>query len=180
MNLRIMSAFDFACIAHEGQKRGDGTTPYITHPLAVGLILSEYGYDEDTIIAGILHDVIEDTDFSFDDIKERFGDNVADMVLAVTEDNTLPRDQIFISYLLSVKNSKKEIKAVCAADMLHNRLSLIQELKKGNTKIWDALHSNKERYLRLSYERLDAVKESISEKFVNEIENSLREIEAIG
>ena len=69
---RIKHAVEVAKEAHEGQFRKTGE-PYIVHPLAVKKILEEWGMDEDTIIAGILHDTVEDTDLTLDDIKREFG-----------------------------------------------------------------------------------------------------------
>ena len=81
---RVGAAFALAEKAHEGQKRRSGE-PYINHPMYVAVILSELGMDEDTIIAGILHDVAEDTETSLEDIREKFGPDVAEMVDGVTK-----------------------------------------------------------------------------------------------
>jgi (p)ppGpp synthase/HD superfamily hydrolase len=64
MTSRLFNALNFAAIAHDGQKRMDKITPYIAHSFGVGLILLEFGYPEDVVMAGILHDVAEDTKFS--------------------------------------------------------------------------------------------------------------------
>ena len=81
---RIRDAFEFACAAHSGQVRKDGM-PYVTHPLAVAEIIEEMGLDIDSAIAAILHDTIEDTNTSYDEIKKRFGPAVADLVDGVTK-----------------------------------------------------------------------------------------------
>ena len=81
---RVRHAVEVARSAHEGQFRKTGE-PYIVHPLAVKKILEEWGMDEDTIIAGILHDTVEDTDLTLDDIKKEFGESVAFLVDGVTK-----------------------------------------------------------------------------------------------
>ncbi len=81
---RIMAAYDFGKMAHEGQVRKSGE-PYFVHPIEVALILSELKMDTDTIISGLLHDVIEDTVYTFDDISQRFGEPVAKLVDGVTK-----------------------------------------------------------------------------------------------
>ena len=81
---REQAAIDFATQAHEGQKRKSGE-PYIIHPLAVMNILREWGMDEDTVIAGVLHDTVEDTGVTLDEIKEKFGETVAFLVDGVTK-----------------------------------------------------------------------------------------------
>ncbi|MCL2365803.1 MAG: bifunctional (p)ppGpp synthetase/guanosine-3',5'-bis(diphosphate) 3'-pyrophosphohydrolase [Oscillospiraceae bacterium] len=81
---RIRATFDFARNAHGTQMRKDGTE-FITHPLAAAEIVAEIGLDEDSICAALLHDCIEDTDVTFEDIKKKFGQDVADIVDGVTK-----------------------------------------------------------------------------------------------
>ena len=80
----IKKAYEVAKAAHRDQKRKSGE-PYIIHPLAVGIILAELEMDKETIAAGILHDVVEDTDTTLDDIKREFGEEVAELVDGVTK-----------------------------------------------------------------------------------------------
>ena len=81
---KITEAYQYASKAHEGQLRQSGD-PYITHPIAVAQILVELGMDTETICAGLLHDVVEDTASTLDEIKKRFGADVALMVDGVTK-----------------------------------------------------------------------------------------------
>jgi len=81
---RIRAAFEFARNAHGPQLREDGTE-YITHPLASAEIIAEIGLDEDSLCAALLHDCIEDTDVTFEDIKKHFGADVAQIVDGVTK-----------------------------------------------------------------------------------------------
>ena len=80
----IERAFDVARIAHEGQLRKSGED-YITHPVAVSLILAELGLNETTIIASLLHDTVEDTPYSLDQLRVDFGDEIASLVDGVTK-----------------------------------------------------------------------------------------------
>jgi len=86
---KIETAYDFAAKAHEGQVRSS-KQPYIIHPVTVAGIILELGMDTDTICAAILHDVIEDTDCTINDIKKRFGQDVALLVDGVTKLNKIP------------------------------------------------------------------------------------------
>ncbi len=80
----IERAYKLASEAHGNQVRKSGA-PYITHPLHVAIILADLKADKETIVAGLLHDVIEDTKFTYEDIKEMFGEDVADLVQGVTK-----------------------------------------------------------------------------------------------
>ena len=75
----IEKAYKVADKAHSGQKRKSGE-PYIIHPLCVAIILAQLELDKETIIAGILHDVIEDTEVTYEDISREFGEEVALLV----------------------------------------------------------------------------------------------------
>ena len=73
----------FAIKAHKGQiRKSEPDKPMIIHPISVGLLLEEYGYDDEVIAAGFLHDVVEDTKYTLEDIKKEFGDEVANLVMS--------------------------------------------------------------------------------------------------
>lgn len=80
---KIRAAYECAAQAHEGQKRRNGE-PYIIHPVAVAEIIVEMGLDTDSICAGLLHDCIEDTEFGYREIENKFGTSVAELVDGVT------------------------------------------------------------------------------------------------
>lgn len=80
----IVSAYEFAVLAHGNQKRSSGE-PYIVHPLSVAWILVSLGMDTECICAGLLHDVVEDTQYTMDDVCKRFGRNIAMLVDGVTK-----------------------------------------------------------------------------------------------
>ena len=122
---RLYDAFNFADNAHSGQLRKDGT-PYITHPLAVAEIVAELELDVDSIIAALLHDTIEDTGATHEDIAKRFGGPVADLVEGVTK---LTRVQYTSKEEEQMENLRKMLMAM-AKDI---RVILI--------KICDRLHN---------------------------------------
>ncbi|MCK5732178.1 MAG: bifunctional (p)ppGpp synthetase/guanosine-3',5'-bis(diphosphate) 3'-pyrophosphohydrolase [Tenericutes bacterium] len=80
----IKSAFDYACEMHAPQKRKSGE-PYIVHPRDVAITLAKYQVDPNTLVSGLLHDVIEDTPATYEDIKEKFNEEIADIVEGVTK-----------------------------------------------------------------------------------------------
>ena len=79
-------ALDFADRRHAGQRRELDDLPFVTHPVEVACLLHEAGYSDEVVAAGVLHDVVEDTDASVEDIEARFGPRVAELVDAVTHD----------------------------------------------------------------------------------------------
>ena len=81
---RVRAAFEVADLAHAGQRRKAGT-PYVTHCVAAAQICAEMGLDEDSVVAALLHDCIEDTSLTHDDIARQFGTEVADIVEGVTK-----------------------------------------------------------------------------------------------
>ena len=82
---RIEEAISYALKMHAGQARKASPIPYIMHPMEAGVIAASLTDDEDTIIAAILHDTVEDTPATLEDLRTRFGDRVAEIVAAETE-----------------------------------------------------------------------------------------------
>ena len=126
---RIMKAYEFANKQHEGQLRKSGE-PYIIHPLEVANILVDLEMDEDTICAALLHDVVEDTPVTLDDIKNLFGESVAEMVSGVTKLNKLSytsaQEQQVEDYRKMFLAMGKDIRVILIklADRLHNMRTL--------------------------------------------------------
>lgn len=125
---RIQKAFDFACAAHGTQKRKSGQ-PFISHPVAVATIVTkEFGLGVDAICAAFLHDVIEDTKYSQEDISELFGQSVAILVQAVTKhkkDNYEVSLQVdTFKHMLESINYDIRALMIKLADRLHNMRTL--------------------------------------------------------
>src|SRR5688572_27905132 len=85
-------ALDFANQRHAGQMRDLDDLPFVTHPMEVACLLHEAGYEDEVVAAGVLHDVLEDTDANHDELADRFGRRVADLVEAVTDDPSIADD----------------------------------------------------------------------------------------
>jgi (p)ppGpp synthase/HD superfamily hydrolase len=84
------AAYEFAAEAHEGQLRKGGDSPYIAHPVAVARLLDADGLADDELLAAVfLHDVVEDTDHTLEDVYDAFGDSVGTLVEAMTEDKSI-------------------------------------------------------------------------------------------
>ena len=118
---KITEARNFAKRKHAGQLRKNGKTATFSHLKDVVKNLKKMKVsDEDTICAAWLHDTIEDTDTDFDSIKDRFGMNVAKIVVSVTKDNRLAKKQREIKYVKDLKSSSVQAKLVKIADILAN------------------------------------------------------------
>ena len=92
--VKIVRALDFAARRHVGQKRkGEAGEPYVNHLAEVALLLAEAtdGRDPNLVIAGLLHDSIEDQEVKYDELAAEFGKDVADLVVEVTDDKSLPK-----------------------------------------------------------------------------------------
>ena len=139
---RILEAVEMARAAHDGQFRKTGE-PYIIHPMAVKKILEEWHMDEDTIIAGILHDTVEDTDVTLNDIREKFGETVAFLVDGVTKlstardgmrdiDTYLPETKDNFLRLMIALGADIRVLIIKLADRLHNirTLSALPPIKQ--------------------------------------------------
>src|SRR5829696_6747959 len=86
----VREALEVARQAHSGQVRGgSGGRPYIEHPVAVAECLAEQGFSEEVLAAGLLHDVVEDSELTVDEIRERFGKRVAELVDVLTDDASI-------------------------------------------------------------------------------------------
>ena len=132
--LVLASAIDYATEKHTGQKRKSGE-PYINHPLAVAEILIEWGMDIDTVVAGVLHDTVEDTDATLDELESLFGRDVAFLVDGVTKvsqaragmrslDSYLPHTKDNLTKLMIAVGEDVRVIIIKLADRLHNMRTL--------------------------------------------------------
>ena len=121
----IGRAYDVAAKMHEGQLRKSGE-PYLIHPIAVVKILAELGMDEDTLVAGLLHDVVEDTEYTKEQLVEEFGDEVALLVDGVTKigalafENKEERQAETLRKMFLAMSKDIRVLIIKLADRLHN------------------------------------------------------------
>ncbi len=190
---RINHALAFAAKHHDQQVRKGTRLPYLTHPANVAIILTRYGCDETTIVAGILHDVIEDCvtkDYSHEMLEQRiaskFGADVLDTVLAVThrihddgggEFSPEERKQ---DYLKRLAGANERARWVCAADKIHNANSLLADLQRTiqPENVWARFKAGKDgtvRWYRSVYDRLDEL--GFAAPIMPELEKSVQALE---
>ena len=126
---KVKKALEFVEEKHAGQFRKSGD-PYVVHPVEVAIILAELGMDRDTVVAGLLHDVLEDTETTYEELKENFGKDVADIVEGVTKlgkihfkDVETQKAENYRKLILAFSKDLRVI-FVKLADRLHNMKTL--------------------------------------------------------
>lgn len=142
-NELINKAIIYATKHHEGMTRKGKKIPYIIHPMEVIGIISTITDDPDIIAAGALHDLVEDTDVTYEDIKREFNERIANIVAAESQ-NLLPgyRDDLSWEELRrlqmeKIKGESIEVKIVALADKLSNIKAIYIDKTKTGNKIWD-------------------------------------------
>jgi (p)ppGpp synthase/HD superfamily hydrolase len=132
-------AIGFAARAHEGQRRKTGGVPYIAHPVGVAMILQKMGCEETVIAAGLLHDTVEDTKATMEDILSNFGDEVADIVKGCTEPPKRKGnwENRKLHMINTVRVAPISVKLVVAADKYHNLSHTRHYYKRKGKAIWN-------------------------------------------
>jgi (p)ppGpp synthase/HD superfamily hydrolase len=171
----INHALAFAAKHHDRQVRKGTKLPYLTHPANVAVILTRYGRDDDTVVAGILHDVIEDcvrdgyTRAMLEQrVGDKFGENVLETVLGVTyrrQDDDgieLSSEDRKEDYLERLGGANEPARWVCAADKIHNASTIISDLRRtvDAETIWSRFSGGKTatvQWYRNVYDRLREV-----------------------
>ena len=171
---RINHALAFAAKHHDQQVRHGTRLPYLTHPANVAIILTRYGCDEETVVAGILHDVVEDCvtkSFTRDMLDQRiggkFGAGVLDTILGVTqrrlddEGDEMSPEERRADYLARLERADDRGRWVCAADKLHNASSLTADLERTiePDSVWSRFKAGREGTLRWYRSVVDRLRE---------------------
>ena len=134
----------FATEAHKGQVRKGSDIPYITHPLEVMQILTEMGAGTELKIAGVLHDVVEDTDHTLEEVEATFGKGVTRLVASHTEDKSKSWFERKQSAVDRVKTGDKQVAMLIMADKISNLKSMLADYLLVGEKMWDRFSSTKE------------------------------------
>lgn len=131
-------AIGFAARAHKGQRRKTGNVPYIAHPFGVAMILQGMGCDETIVAAGLLHDTVEDTKVTLDEIRDNFGEEVASIVAAVTEPSKKKIDWESRKFhtIHILRTAPLAVKLVAAADKYHNLTHTQYNLALAGPRVW--------------------------------------------
>ncbi len=167
----IFRAVYRAAEAHRYQNRKGGDTPYITHPVAVGMILQKYEFPETWVAAGILHDTIEDTELTLKDIRQEFGGEVAEIVdgCSEPEHKERPWRQRKTHTIEYVKTAPYPVKIVSCADKLHNLMTSRDDLAALGESFWERFKFGRDYQAWYHRSLVDSFLENVAHQLQHEI-----------
>ncbi len=158
--MRLYEAIQFAIKAHAKQVRKLDGDIYAAHPIEVGMMLSGIDAKEDVVIAGLLHDTVEDTYVTLEDIAEQFGERVAELVKGCSEpDKSLPwidRKKYMLKFV--TEHADFDTKTIILADKLSNIRSIYRNLETMGDDLWDKFNAGYEEQKWYGYAMCDALK----------------------
>ena len=135
-NERLDAAIKFAVDRHAGQLRKGTTNSYIRHPLEAMIILQSMNADIDLQIAGVLHDTVEDTDTTEEELRQLFGDEVADLVCAHSEDKSKTWEERKTHAIKELAEGDKRFKMLVMADKVSNLRAILKDYREFGDELW--------------------------------------------
>lgn len=167
---KLNEAITFAAESHAGQVRKMSNTPYILHPLEVASIIGTMTNDEDVLIAGLLHDTVEDCGVDPAEIKRKFGARAAALVQSETEDKISDRPPVDTwqqrkeESLLMLEHTKDlDVKILWLGDKLSNIRSFYREYRKDGDRIWECLNQKDPKMQGWYYKTIAVLLSELSE-----------------
>lgn len=172
----VRAALEKARTAHAGQVRnGSGGMPYVEHPVTVAALLDQHGYGEKVLAAALLHDVVEDSETTLDELRELFGDQVAGMVGALTDDETIESyRERKAEHRERVAAAPGDAHAIYGADKLTNATTLRDAYAKEGDAVRDEFKVPVELKVEIWEEDLGLLREKAPElPFLDRLEEEL-------
>lgn len=146
---RVEQAIRAASVLHKDQiRKGSMPFPFVTHLVATAFTLMDYTTDEDVIVSALLHDTLEDTDYTFEELQEDFGARVADIVLTLTEQKQNPQGNPVswkerkLSYARQIKRGPEEALLIAAADKIHNFRTVVEDYSDAHDRFYQDFGKN--------------------------------------
>lgn len=187
---KIEKAIVRATVLHQSQKRKVSGVPYIVHPYSVAFLLAHYTDDEDVIIAGLLHDTLEDIpEYTEEMLREEFGERACAIVKEVTEDFTQAEKEDHSirgnnwrarkeKYLANLSNDSQEALLVATADKIHNMRSALDEYRIHGDSVWEKFKRNADNLIWFYTEAASVINEHLEHPLVEEMNRLLLELQA--
>ena len=138
-------ALKIAIAAHDGQKRKHDGSAYVAHPIMVSRIIEEAGFSEVSVAAGLVHDVLEDTTVTEQALREKLGDEVVNIVVAVSEVQHLEWEERKEEYVERVVAGGEPVWVVSVADKIHNADDFIEFYAAAGPHAWTVFNRGKEK-----------------------------------
>lgn len=165
--------------AHEGQQRKEKDVPYIIHPIEVALILAHHGFRDEVIAAGLVHDTVEDTPVTLEELRTTLGEEVANLVAPVTHDDTLSWEEKKKAYIEEVRKAPEEVKAISLADKIANAHSFISAYEEQGAHMWKHFNAGREKKLWFERAMLTMLEESWNHPLVSEYRKCVEKMETL-
>ncbi|SIQ01123.1 HD domain-containing protein [Halanaerobium kushneri] len=149
-NKLVARAMEYAAQAHRGDTRKGGEVPYIVHPFEVAMILKENAFEDKIVAAGLLHDLLEDTEVGIGELRDEFGEEILELVLSASEKlegrdkrSWNKRKENTINYL--EEDADFINKVIACADKLSNARSILRDLKTESGDFWQRFSAPKDK-----------------------------------
>ena len=178
---KVEQAIKAAAILHQDQlRKGSVQLPYVTHLIAVMMITRDYTDDENTLVAALLHDTLEDTDYTIDELKEDFGETVAELVQTLTEprrtgDTKMPWIEVKKTYAKQLRKGPQAAIVIAAADKIHNFRSTVEEYFTEHDRFLKDFGTNLDARLKAYHTIANAINSRQSDCIVHEFKHTFKE-----
>lgn len=178
---RVEQAIRAAAVLHKDQlRKGSMPFPYITHLVATAFTLMDYTEDEDVVIAGLLHDTLEDTDYTVDELQEDFGGRVRELVEAVTEPKSTPEHKVTWRerkdiYTKQLKKAPKDAVLIAAADKIHNFRTLVEDYTDNHDRFMQDFGKNFDDRIEAYQQIANIINNRLSGPILNEFNHVFEE-----
>ena len=181
LSARFDEALAYAHEAHRDQLRKGTGIPYISHLMAVAGLVLENGGDEETAIAALLHDVIEDGGGAVarEEIRRRFGRRVADIVDECTDAEVIPKPpwrERKEKYIAHLRHASPQARLVSAADKLHNARAILTDYRVVGEALWERFNASREETLWYYHSLVSVFKEGGTTPLIEELERVVNEL----
>lgn len=188
---RIEQAIVRATVLHQTQQRKVSGVPYIVHPYSVAFLLAHYVDDEDVIIAGLLHDTLEDVPtYTEDMLRAEFGERVCAIVKEVTEDFTQAEKEDHSlrgpgwrtrkeKYLTNLENDSEEALLIATADKVHNMRNALDEYHLHGDVVWEKFKRTAENLVWFYTEAARVISKHLNHPLVEEMNRILHELQTV-
>lgn len=178
----IQRALALAARKHTSSRKGTDI-PYITHPAHVAIILARNGFDDSVLAAAVLHDVLEDTDTTPEELRGEFGEKVAKLVQEVSEpDFDRPKSETWgrrkKAKLEQLRSASEEALAICAADRLHNVSNTVHDIKLYGPGVWEKFRRGPEKQLEFEHSVLEVLRQRFPHPLTEELASAVEKLEA--